>query len=85
MIMKIKEKLQELEAWYYHKKALRSKKKQYKEELAALKIAENYLTDLIIGYQQEDGQRSKWREGLIGTQGQIHNLEMLLKFLAKTK
>ena len=83
--MKIKEKLKELEIWWYHKRALWTRRKQHKQELASLKIAENYLTDLIIGYQQEDAQRSKWRDQLIATQGQIHNTEMLLKFLERLK
>ena len=85
IIIKIREKLKELESWYYHKQALRLKRKQYKQELAALRIAENYLIDLISGYQNEDAQRSKWRDQLTSSMAQISNLEMLLKFLEHAK
>lgn len=83
--MKIKESLKKLETWWIHRTALKNMKKRYKMEIAALKISENYLTDLIIGYGNEDSQRAKWRDGLLQTQKDLLNLETLLKFLEKIK
>lgn len=83
--MNIKQKFIDLETWFIHKEAIRHMKRRYKTEVAALRISENYLTDLINGYQQEDSQRSKWRDALLQTQRDILNLEMLLKFLNKIK
>ena len=54
-----------------------------KNEYAAQRIAEDYLTNIVSDYPSEDGTKNKLRNDLVQTQQQIKNLELVISWLKK--